>query len=104
MLKDMLEKFRQSDFEDHLNDQGHISTLFSFIFTRELEVDERIVLTMCEIVSNSSPRDFLPINPFHEEMLIVTENMNFELISQLLRALLKNCSSANNKVLDNLIY
>lgn len=61
---------------------------------------------MCEIISNASPKDFLPISSYHEEILIMTENMNFELISQLLRSLLKNNLSDNNsnKVLDNLIY
>ena len=68
-----------------------------------MEVDERTVLTMCEIISKASPRDIIPVSNFHEEVLIITENLNFELISLLIRSLLKNKTS-KEKSLENLIY
>jgi len=81
MLKEILEKIKNSYSKKNLNDQGFLVTLLSFIFGRETEVSESTVLTFCEIISKASPRYVTFNSIFHEEVLIITENLSFELIS-----------------------
>jgi len=81
MLKEILERLKKSYSKKNLNDQGFLETLLSFIFGRETEVSESTILTFCEIISSACPRYVTFGSIFHEEVLIITENLNFELIS-----------------------
>ncbi|EAR91014.2 zinc finger in N-recognin (macronuclear) [Tetrahymena thermophila SB210] len=102
LLESILQNLETVNYESYLKKFETLNNLMKFIFKREMQVDESMMKQFCNIISKVCVKRKEIKDYFHEEILIVMEEMNFDFLRLLLNSLHRQADW--KQISANLIY
>ncbi|KAL4460020.1 hypothetical protein ABPG74_003546 [Tetrahymena malaccensis] len=102
LLESILQNLETENYESYLKKFETLNNLMKFIFKREMQVDESMMKQFCNIISKVCINRKEIKDYFHEEILIVMEEMNFDFLRLLSNSLHRQADW--KQISANLIY